>query len=155
MLVTDLGHVAEQIAPTPMMAKAIAFLKQLDGRKLEDGRTEIDGARVYALGQSYQTATPETIRFEAHRKYIDLQYMVSGLECAGWAPLGLLQSATPYDESRDILLGTVAREDVTYIRLAPGQLAVFYPADAHAPKLAAGHPGEVKKIVIKVAVEQG
>lgn len=155
MLVTDLDHIAEQMASTPTILKAIAFLKQLDVQQLAEGRTRIDGTELSANVQTYQTLTPGTIRFEAHRKCIDLQYIVSGLERAGWAPLSLLRSPTAYDESKDVFFGTVPPEEVTLIRLAPGQLAVFYPEDAHAPRLAAEEPTQVKKIVIKVAVGQG
>jgi len=57
-----------------------------------------------------------------------------------------------YDEVKDVYLGRVPPGEMTSVRLSAGQLAVLYPTDAHAPRIAAGEPGTVKKIVIKVAV---
>jgi len=153
MLATDLDHVTEQIALTPMMEKAITFLQQTRGQELKDERIEIDGNKVYALVQSYETVATDTARFEAHRKYIDVQYVASGIECIGWAPTELLQSPTAYDESSDAWFGTVPLDKVTSIRLSAGQLAVLYPTDAHAPKQAVGEPTQVNKIVVKVIIE--
>jgi YhcH/YjgK/YiaL family protein len=115
---------------------------------LTDGRVEIDGDKVYALVQSYETVATDEPRFEAHRKYLDVQYLASGEEVIGWASIDRLIVGVPYDEAKDASLGRVSPP----VRLSSGQLAVLYPADAHAPKLAAGAPAPVKKIVVKVAV---
>jgi biofilm protein TabA len=151
MIVTDLEHAAEQIALTPALQKAIAFLQQVRSQSLADGRVEIDGNRVYALVQSYDTKISEP-KFEAHRQYLDIQYIASGEEVIGWAFLDRMIVDAPYDEAKDACLGRVPALDVTPVRLSAGQLAVLYPSDAHAPKLAANTPTAVKKIVVKVAV---
>ena len=59
----------------------------------------------------------------------------------------------PYDAAKDAWLGTVPAAEITPVRLSAGQLAVLYPADAHAPKRAAGAPVPVSKIVVKVAYD--
>jgi biofilm protein TabA len=151
MIVTDLEHAAEQIALTPALQKGLAFLRQVRSQTLADGRVEIDGSQVYALVQSYDTQGGEP-KFEAHRKYLDIQYIAAGEEVIGWAGLDRMSVDTPYDEAKDACLGRVPASDMTPVRLSAGQLAVLYPSDAHAPKLAAGAPGPVKKIVVKVAV---
>lgn len=151
MIVTDLEHAAEQIALNPALQKALAFLRQTRSQALADGRVEIDGDQVYALVQSYTTQRGAP-KFEAHRKYLDVQYLVAGEEVIGWAILDRMMVDTPYDEAKDACLGHVPEPDVTPVRLSAGQLAVLYPCDAHAPKLAAGEPMPVKKIVVKVAV---
>ena len=58
-----------------------------------------------------------------------------------------------YDEKKDISFGTVGPGKWTPIHLQAGQVAVLWPEDAHAPKLAAGGPSPVMKIVVKVVVE--
>ena len=153
MIVTDLEHVNEQAALPPALQKAFEFLKQVRAgqQTLADGRVDIDGERVYALVQSYDTKSGEP-KFEAHRKYLDVQYIVSGEEVIGWAFLDRMIVDAPYDAAKDVCLGRVPAADVTPVRLSAGQLAVLYPSDAHAPKLAAGAPAAVKKIVVKVAV---
>ncbi|MBI5406089.1 MAG: YhcH/YjgK/YiaL family protein [Nitrospirae bacterium] len=59
-----------------------------------------------------------------------------------------------YDIEKDICFGIVSKSEITPVYLQAGQLAVLYPEDGHAPKLAAGAPSRVTKIVVKVAVKQ-
>jgi biofilm protein TabA len=149
VIVTDLEHAPAQMALTPALQKALDFLRSSPA--LADGRVEIDGQQVYALIQSYDTRCSEP-KFEAHRKYVDIQYVAAGEEIIGWAFIERLIVDVPYDEAKDACLGHVLPQDMTSVRLSAGQLAVLYPTDAHAPKLAAGAPAAVKKIVVKVAV---
>jgi biofilm protein TabA len=151
MIVTDLDHAAEQIALTPGLQKALAFLQQVRSQTLADGRVDIDGDQVYALIQSYDTRVGEP-KFEAHRKYLDIQYIAAGEEVIGWTSLDRMIVDAPYDEVKDASLGRALAPDMTPVHLTAGQFAVLYPSDAHAPKLAAGAPTAVKKIVVKVAV---
>ncbi len=151
MIVIDLEHAREQVALTPALQKAIDFLQRVRSLSLADGRVEIDGEQVYALVQSYETRRGEP-KFEAHRKYLDVQYVAAGEEIIGWAFIDRMTADAAYDEAKDVCLGHVPPAEVTPVRLSAGQLAVLYPTDAHAPKLAAGTPASVKKIVVKVAV---
>jgi YhcH/YjgK/YiaL family protein len=155
MIVSDLEHVIGQAAHTPFLAKALDWLRTTRGQELPEGRLEIDGSNVYALVQSYRTtllAPGDGPLFEAHRKYIDVQYVVSGAEAIGWAPVERLTVTKSYDPVNEAVLGTVSPREVTLLHLSAGQLAVLWPEDAHAPRLAVGEPSPVKKIVVKVAV---
>jgi biofilm protein TabA len=153
MIVTDSKHFAEQVRHTPSLAKALDFLASLEGKNIADGRIEIDGENVFAMVQSYDTIVPgDLVKMEGHKKYIDVQYVASGEEVLGWALIERATVTMEYDAAKDAWLGTVAKADVTNVRLSPGQAAILYPSDAHAPRLAAGEPGPVKKIVVKVAV---
>jgi YhcH/YjgK/YiaL family protein len=58
-----------------------------------------------------------------------------------------------YDIEKDACLGTVPKDEITPVYLQAGQLAVLYPEDGHAPKLAAGSPSHVVKVVVKVAAK--
>jgi len=137
---------------TPDLRKAIAFLRQPHVVNLPDGRVEIDGRRVFAIVQRYETAMTDAPKFECHRTYIDVQFLVSGEEVIGWAPVEQLNISEPYDADTDICFGTLAGLTWTPVLLRAGQAAVLYPEDAHAPKLAVGIPSPVMKIVVKVAV---
>lgn len=135
----------------PHFAKAFRFLRAVDGTQAT-GRHEIDGDRVFALVQRYSTKPVEGALFEAHRKYIDVQYVHSGREMILWAPLAAMKEETmAYDGAKDAALWKVVR-DVTPLRLGPGHFAVFFPQDAHAPCLECEKPEEVFKVVVKVAV---
>lgn len=84
MIVTKLKDLLHQSADHPSLLKAVEFLQEAQGQELDDGRIEIDGKQVYALIQSYQGKTEiHQPRFEAHRRYIDVQYLVSGKEFFG------------------------------------------------------------------------
>lgn len=156
MIVTDLENLPRQVGLTPGLAKAINFLRETRGQDLADGRVEVDGDTVFALVQSYATLDPsQPPLFEAHRRYLDVQYIVSGEEVIGWAPLDRLSVTRPYDEASEAVLGTVAADDMTRVLVPAGFLAVLWPSDAHAPKLSARGPRPVKKIVVKVAVGVG
>lgn len=153
MVVSDLGHIARQTVMTGALKRAIDFLGRRDLADLPDGREEIDGDRVFALVQRYETAKADKPRFECHRKYIDVQFLASGEEVIGWAPAGSMTVTEAYDAGRDICFGTVGPGKWVPLRLEAGQLAVLWPEDAHAPKMAAGAPSRVMKIVVKVAAE--
>jgi len=154
MIVTDLAHAREQSGPVPGLRKALEFLTAAQARPPADGRIEIDGDRAYALVSSYQTArASEPLAFEAHRKYIDVHFVLSGEEIVAWAPIERLSVTREYDAAKDVWFGTLCAGAATPVWLVTGYLAVLYPEDGHAPKLAAGEPVAVKKIVVKVALE--
>ena len=152
MIAGDLVHVQDQMALTPCLRKALSFLRWTNLTDLPEGKIEIEGERIYALVQRYDTAATDTQKFEFHRKFIDVQYVVSGEEIIGWAPVERMAITEAYDEVKDVALGTVPWSEVTPVYLSAGQLVVLYPEDAHAPKLAAGKSSQVNKIVVKVAV---
>jgi biofilm protein TabA len=150
MIVCTLAEALGQSPAHAGLRKAFEFLQQAQERP--DGRVDIDGDRVYALYQSYETLAGDSWTFEGHRRYIDVQFVLAGEEVMGWAATGQATVTKPYDAQGDAWLGTVLQGSLSTIRLAAGQLAVFWPGDAHAPRRAAGKPGAVKKIVIRVAV---
>jgi YhcH/YjgK/YiaL family protein len=152
MIVTDLQYLDLQVSMTLALTKAIEFLRLPDLQGLPDGRVEIDGDRMFAVVQRYETMQTDAPKFEHHQKYIDVQYVAYGEEVIGWAPATRMTITEPYDADRDICFGIVEKGEWTPLRLRAGQLMVLYPEDGHAPKLAAGAPSPVMKIVVKVAV---
>ncbi|HNW43692.1 MAG TPA: YhcH/YjgK/YiaL family protein [Elusimicrobiales bacterium] len=153
MIVAALKDLAGRPGLEPGINKALDWLRRGDPAALADGKYEIDGEKLFALVQRYTTAAaPEAPKFEAHRKYIDVQFIAQGMEAIGCAPLPLLTVTEAYNEEKDFCFGTVVAGDWSSLILAAGELAIFYPADAHAPKLAAGAACAVTKIVVKVAV---
>jgi YhcH/YjgK/YiaL family protein len=151
MIATDLEHLAEQMAMSPAMRRALDWLQSVRGTDLADGRVEIDGVEAYALVQSYDSKPAgDRPRFEAHRKYVDLQVVVAGRERFGWAPLAQMEPTDEYSPEKDVVHGTVTSDAAVFVPLSAGQVMVLYPSDAHAPGLADGAPSPVKKIVLKV-----
>jgi YhcH/YjgK/YiaL family protein len=132
--------------------KAFEFLKTNDLSKLELKRYDIDGNNLYATVSEYLSKNEETTRFEAHRKYIDIQYVISGKEIMNIAPLTTTKEmVTLYDETKDIEFLTV--EKINKYAATPANFFIFFPSDAHRPGLKDGVNSNVRKIVIKVKVD--
>ncbi len=152
MIVTDIRHIEHQVSMTPALKKALAFLRGQDVPGLPDGKAEIDGDRVYAIIQRYETIKTDAPTFEFHRKYIDIQFIVSGEETIGWTPMESMAITEAYNADKDISFGKAGAGTWTPVRLQAGQLALLRPEDGHAPKLACGEPSPVMKIVVKIAI---
>ena len=133
--------------------KAFRFLAENDLKSLRPGRYEIDGDNVYATISNYMTREPDSVYFEAHRRYIDIQYVISGKELMGIAPLASVKEiVTPYDTERDIEFVTV--NDPEYREATPRNFFIFFPGDAHKPGLIDSISLPVTKLVIKLKIDQ-
>lgn len=153
MILAALDSIDAETGPWAAVAAELEFLRCFDGRPWE-GRRDIRGGKSFALYQAYETKPPAGAKFEAHRQWIDLQFVWQGKESILQAPLSRLGPPdTPYDATRDAALwnGSLV-PDFSALRLAKGDLAVFFPEDAHAPGLEAGGSHSVVKVVVKVAI---
>ena len=133
----------------PRIAAGFDFLSRTDLGALTVGRHEIDGAALFALVSDYVPKIESDGRWEAHRKYIDLQYVARGAERIGVAPIGRL-AAGEYNEQKDITWLTGAGDFVT---VAAGQFMLLWPGDAHMPGIETGFVGPVRKVVVKIALD--
>jgi biofilm protein TabA len=132
--------------------KAFKFLANSDLLKLEPKRYDIDGDNLYATISEYNTKNEETTKFEAHRKYIDIQYIIKGKEVMNLIPRAMVKDVvTPYDGTKDIEFMNVDKV-VKYVA-APSNFFIFFPSDAHRPGIKDGVSAPVRKIVIKVKVD--
>lgn len=132
--------------------KAFKFFKNTDLTKLEVKRYDIDGDNLFATVSEYISKNEEAAKFEAHRKYIDIQYVISGKEIMSIAPLVKAKEViVPYDAAKDIEFLTVNK--VVNFKASPSNFFIFFPDDAHRPGLKDGVNSPVRKIVIKVKVE--
>jgi YhcH/YjgK/YiaL family protein len=132
-----------------------AAFEFLDRKTLGDvplGKHAIEGEQVYALVQKLPSRAAETGQFEAHRKYIDVHYMLSGQETSGFAPAEDLKLAVPYDESKDVTLYDVPQQ-YTKIEVKPDHFVVYHPGQAHLPNCHLQGPHDLHKVVIKVHVD--
>jgi YhcH/YjgK/YiaL family protein len=131
---------------------AFKFFKNNDLSKLEVKRYDIDGDNLFATVSEYLSKNEESANFEAHRKYIDIQYVVSGKEIMNIAPLSSQKEIiVPYDNTKDIEFLTVAK--VVDYKATPSNFFIFFPCDAHRPGLKDGVNSPVRKVVIKLKVD--
>ncbi|MEI8243016.1 MAG: YhcH/YjgK/YiaL family protein [bacterium] len=132
-------------------SSAFYFLRKPDLVTMSEGRYAIDGERIYAIVQEYDTRPLTEGVLETHTRFIDIQYVISGEELIGYAPLAGQAIRTPYDNDKDIAFFEGAADP---IRVQQGMIAVFFPHDAHLPGRTTGAPARVRKVVIKVAVKR-
>ncbi|MBD0294016.1 MAG: YhcH/YjgK/YiaL family protein [Flavisolibacter sp.] len=129
--------------------KAFAYLKNTDLKTLANGKHVIDGDKVYATVSEAPTKDYDKTAFESHRKYIDLQYVITGEENMAKAPVTSVTVSKPYDEATD--LANYTGEGKIYT-VPAGTFMLFFPTDAHRPNITPGGNKVVKKIVIKINV---
>lgn len=129
---------------------AYKWLRETDIAALPIGKYPILGEEVVASVQEYTTVPEEQKKFEAHEKYFDVQYLVSGVERFGVCKTDGLKEAERHDE-RDLIFFENP-ELYGSVILKQGDLIVVAPEDAHRPGCAAGEPMAVKKVVVKVKI---
>lgn len=128
---------------------ALKFLSETDFSKIDLGRYELDGDNIFYMVQSYDTDPSKTVS-EAHRKYIDIQYMVEGEEIIGVADISSEKELTEAKEENDVWFYNCKTEPLT---LSAGKYMVLYPNDLHCPGVATnGKALTCRKVVVKVKV---
>jgi len=132
------------------LAQAMAYLQQTDFTTMAPGKYEVTGDAVFAIVNEFMTKPQAACEPETHRKYIDIQFIVSGKEKFGWAPLLQQEPLAPYNEEQDLLL--YRPEMLNYLNLSAGMFILFYPTDIHMPEICVNEPELVKKVVMKIKV---
>lgn len=149
MIYDSLKHLEAYRGIHPGVIRGLELLRSTDFSAMEDGRHEINGERLFFLLQSYETA-PANDTPEAHRKYIDIQYLISGQERIGVGPLEEMTGEVESRPEGDIWF---YNGPLSEILLAGDKFAVLWPGDAHAPCIAVdGKPAPCRKCVVKVRV---
>ena len=131
--------------------KAFTFLKEHDLKTLAVGKYPIDGTNVFASVTEDPSKDFDKTQWESHRKYIDLQYVITGEEKMGKYPFTELTVTKPYDETKDV--ANYSGDGKIY-DVPAGTFMIFFPANAHRPNITPGGNKLVKKVVIKVLVAQ-
>jgi biofilm protein TabA len=133
----------------PAFAAAFEFLQRPDLAEMPQGRHEIDGDRSYAMIASTSGKGRDEAVLEAHRRYIDIQFTISGCDEIGWAHTpGCTGDGNGYDAIKDIEFFRDRPETWAIVR--PGMFSVLFPTDAHAPLAGAG---PLHKVVMKIKAE--
>ena len=129
----------------------INFVKTLTP-ETEIGRYEID-KNSYANIDVYETKNLKDCKFEAHKNYIDIQMLLSGIEELDYTPVKDLIVSEKYDEKRDIMFFENPDRISDSVILEVGKFALIYPHEAHRPQVAFNTKLKtVKKVVIKIHI---
>ena len=132
--------------------KGFDFIKKALTENLAPGKYEIDGKELFASVSEYDTKKDTDGVAEAHKYYIDIQFIVWGEELMKSLDISKAQPKTVYNGEKDVqffLDGEWSSVNV----LESGDFAIFFPNDVHKPNLAVNdQPAPVKKIVVKVKI---
>jgi YhcH/YjgK/YiaL family protein len=129
--------------------KAFQFLRDTDFTEMNLGKYNIDGDKLYAIVNEYETKQLSDGKLEAHRRYIDIHYILSGSEYIATTFLTDQVPTKDYDEQDDYMLFSCAS---TPQLLKPGMFALLYPHDIHMPGVHVTEKTFVRKVVVKVMV---
>ena len=126
------------------------YLAKTDIHALEVGKYDV-GEGVRVVVNAFTPKTREAARWETHKKYIDLQYLIEGDESMGYLPVEEVEAAE-YDAEKDVSHPVPkAGASVSEIALTTGCFAFLEPRDAHRPSVKL-HTDASKKLIFKIPV---
>lgn len=131
---------------------AFKFLSETDLETIETGRYELQGEDLFVNVDEYQTRNEEDTSYEAHRKYADIQYLVTGSEKIGVLPLQKTTVTEPYDAEKDIMF--LEADEDNYRLANQEKFFIFFPGDAHRPGAKTENNMQIRKAVVKVRIDQ-
>lgn len=129
--------------------EGLKFLKNVTP-ELANGVHEIN-PRVKAIVSEYETKAVNENGYEAHKKFIDIQYMLKGAEKNCCLPVEKLKETKAYNEEIDAAFYE-AEIQTQELMLGDGFFAIYWPQDGHMPCLVVDVPHKVKKVVLKVPI---
>ncbi len=145
----DVSEFYRQYHKQPDLWKAAFDYLNKDLIAAEAGKYPVKGNEVVAMISGYQTKNIEDARWESHRKFIDLQYLIKGEEKMGLLPLEKAKAASEYREDQDVIL--FGDQEGEYYMANQEVFFLFFPGDVHRPCIRTGESMPVKKLVIKIA----
>ena len=133
---------------SPRIAWALKIAAETNFSKVKDGKYHVDGDNLFYMVQRYKTA-PVLEKIEAHRKYIDIQFIAEGAERMGVDNIAGLKTAEAYNDEKDIEFFKPGK-NMSFIDVPQGYFTIFWPGDAHMPGRQIDKPEDVTKVVFKV-----
>ena len=152
MIHDQLKNIEQHAEICSSVKDAIAYLIKTDLKSLEVGKFDIDGKRIFAIVEKYQPKQMADAVWETHKRYIDIQVIITGSERMGYLPLtDKVEIKTAYNEERDF---TYYNTDGELFVVSEGEFAIYEPLDVHAPGLLLEpEGGAVHKIVMKCLID--
>lgn len=145
MILDSITNAAKYEKISPAFKDAMTFLYEHRDGGLAEGRYQVSDD-VYALVKHYNSKAMENCKYEGHRDYIDIQYVVKGRECIGWAPVSDM-TEKEYIEAKDQY---IMQGEGELIPLHAQQFMILFYEDIHMPCVALGESEPIEKIIIKV-----
>ena len=135
---------------SPNFDRAIDYILNARFAEMEPGKYEVDAENIFAIVNEFTTKPVEVCEPERHRKYADIQLIVSGREKFGYCPLTNQKATTDFLPDNDVAFYNNDISTLNYITLSADQFIIFLPDDIHQPEVCVDKPSIVKKVVMKV-----
>lgn len=132
----------------------LKFIENNDLSKFECGKYQIQGDDVFAIVQEYDTKLAADSKFEVHKKYIDIQFMIKNSELMGCADVMNFEYDGEFNYENDIVFLNLKPQamEPDFLHIKQNEFIIFTPDDAHMPSIAVDQPAYAKKIIVKVAI---
>lgn len=128
----------------------LKFLSEVSS-DIEVGEYQI-ADNVKALVMEYETKYLFENGYEAHKRAIDIQYPILGVERIKWSPIAEMDINIPYDDTKDIIFYKSPSEQGMNVDIGNGVFAIMFPEDGHSPQYCIDKPIKIKKITIKISI---
>lgn len=146
MIIDTLDNLGKYVGLNPLFADVMEFLKQNDLSTMDEGKHPIKGADLFVNIQMAKGRSREAAVLESHVRMIDIQLPLDADETFGYSPVCDLPDFE-YNPEKDMTkYGDTPSQ--TYVTVKPGQMAIFFPQDGHAPCISMAP--EIKKAIFKV-----
>lgn len=132
--------------------EALNYLKNTDITTLELGKHVINDW-LYINVQEYMSKPLSECRFESHRKYVDIQMMIKGVEAIETCDIDKLAIETEYDNEKDVMFWEQKPNQMRSV-ITDNAYVILYPQNAHMPCIAVDKPAKVRKLVAKVLISK-
>jgi biofilm protein TabA len=149
MIIDNMKNIDIYAFKNKNLIKAFEYIQNSNFGDNATGKIDIDGHELYAIISEYSPKLENDVFWEAHKRYIDLQYIIKGEERIGYTSINNLEIIKPYDNENDVLLG---KADGSYVKMKSGDFMVLFPDDGHKPGIISSGNSQVKKLVLKVKI---
>ena len=148
MIFSTISQSDRYAAMHPLFPHVFEYMRSTDLLSLAPGRYPIVGEQLFIIVESVPGRTREAAKLECHRRYIDIQLVLEGLDEMGWKALAdCTQPVSDYSAGKDIRFFHDA--PASWVATPPGAFCIFFPEDAHAPLVSASH---IRKAIFKIAL---
>lgn len=151
MILDKIENAAIYAATHAGIQQVLFYINTTDLNSLTSGKHNIDGDNIFLLVNQYDTKDEEDCYLEAHRKYIDFQYLIKGKEIIGYSLLNNHLVTREYDPANDYEL--FQPKDLSFLKVSSGSFVIFFSEDLHMPGIKYNEKETVKKLVFKIKID--
>lgn len=135
-----------------LIFRALDYLEGITSENIPESSVILENDILFINPVTLTSKPEEECIYEAHKNYIDIHYIIEGIEGIATSDISNLQGVIPYDKTKDIEFYEGEKDGQYYLK--SGQFMVCWPNDAHKVAIMADTPSEIKKMVAKIKVNK-